>query len=73
MSIDACSKFITSNLCNKQSYCVLALYVYTAVGNIKLRQSPGSPFSGLLVMHHHAATAKYKGLLRSEWGAVAGL
>ena len=49
MSIDACSKFITSNLCNKQSYCVLALYVYTAVGNIKLRQSPGSPFSGLLV------------------------
>ena len=52
---------------------LFALYVYTAVGNSDFRQSPGLPFSGLFVRHHHVATAKYNGLLRSEWGAVAGL
>ena len=51
----------------------LALYGYTAVGSCKFRQLPSSPFSGLLVKYHYVDMAKYKGLLISKWGAVAGL
>ena len=52
---------------------MISLSVYTEVGSNRFRQLLAPLFSGLLVMHHHVATAKYKGLLRSEWGAVAGL
>ena len=50
-----------------------SLSVYTEVGSNRFRQLLAPLFSGLLVRHHHVAMAKYKDLLRSEWGAVAGL
>ena len=52
---------------------MISLSVYTEVGSNRFRQLLAPLFSGLLVMHHYVATAKYKGLLRSEWGAVAVL